>query len=213
MASMASSPQTREQRRQRAAIGVFVLSLHALLWLALLNTIVRQRSVPESPRVSVRLLPARVEQPELPRAGPASPPITTADRAPSRQRQTRRLVETNEPALPTAAAPITTAEAASAAAQTSPDTDLLHTDASRRAIRSAAHQPNLASRVNEQVGVRSPTRDEQLSAATQQAGRPDCLKADALKNDPPEIGGIGLGGLLALPFLPHAALTGKCALP
>ena len=115
--------------------------------------------------------------------------------------------------MPAATTPITTADAASAPTPASPDTDLLDTDASRRAIRSAARNPNLAGRVNEQVGVRSPTRDEQLSAATRQAGRPDCLRADALKNDPPEIAGIGLGGLLALPLLPHAALTGKCALP
>ncbi|HSY28180.1 MAG TPA: hypothetical protein VK832_11790 [Burkholderiaceae bacterium] len=39
---------------------------------------------------------------------------------------------------------------------------------------------------------------------------PDCLSPDALKHNPPQIGPISLGGILILPFLADAALTGKC---
>jgi hypothetical protein len=42
------------------------------------------------------------------------------------------------------------------------------------------------------------------------ASIPNCMGPDALKHDPAKIGPVGLGGLLALPFLAHAAITGKC---
>lgn len=51
---------------------------------------------------------------------------------------------------------------------------------------------------------------EQFHDAAEFAGIPDCLGPNALKHDPPKIGPIALGGLLAAPFLAHAALTGKC---
>lgn len=39
---------------------------------------------------------------------------------------------------------------------------------------------------------------------------PDCLRADGLKFQPPTIGPIGFGSLLALPFVVLAAVRGKC---
>jgi hypothetical protein len=39
---------------------------------------------------------------------------------------------------------------------------------------------------------------------------PDCLGPDALKHNPPQIGPVTLGGILILPFLADAVLTGKC---
>ena len=39
---------------------------------------------------------------------------------------------------------------------------------------------------------------------------PDCLHGDALKRQPPAIGPIGLGGLLAIPFIGMAKLNGHC---
>lgn len=55
-----------------------------------------------------------------------------------------------------------------------------------------------------------PTKDERLAAAVAAAGVPDCLRPDGLKHDPPVIGFIAFGGILAVPFVAHAALTGKC---
>lgn len=39
---------------------------------------------------------------------------------------------------------------------------------------------------------------------------PDCIGPDALKHNPPQIGPVTLGGILMLPFLADAVLTGKC---
>jgi hypothetical protein len=51
---------------------------------------------------------------------------------------------------------------------------------------------------------------EQFADTAEAATIPNCLAADGLKLDPPHLGPIGLGGLLAIPFVAHAALTGKC---
>ncbi len=56
----------------------------------------------------------------------------------------------------------------------------------------------------------SPTKEEVFAAAVGSAGIPDCLRPDALKQDTSHIGAIGFGGILAVPFLAHAAITGKC---
>jgi hypothetical protein len=192
----------RDPRRRRAAIGVFVLVLHALLGFALLSTMVRQRGVPESPRVSVRLLPARVESPPSPpspRSRPPAtmrPPIATTARTQTRPHPAERAADPSEQSvLQVQAAPIT-AEAASA------PPPLLDTEASRRAIRSAARNPNLASRVDEQVGVHSPTAAQRIPGNIQQAGKGDCIKTG--------YPGAGMG-LLSLPFFAAALATGNCA--
>jgi hypothetical protein len=51
---------------------------------------------------------------------------------------------------------------------------------------------------------------DEFQVAAEAASIPDCIGPDALKLDPPHIGPIGFGGLFALPFLAHAAVTGKC---
>lgn len=60
--------------------------------------------------------------------------------------------------------------------------------------------------------VRELGRFERFGADVQAASVPDCDKPDALKLDPPVIPGtrVGLKGLLVLPHLAHAALTGRC---
>ncbi|MDI4633541.1 hypothetical protein J7U46_10825 [Pelomonas sp. V22] len=54
------------------------------------------------------------------------------------------------------------------------------------------------------------SESERLRASVADAGVPGCLRADALKHDPPAIGRIGVQGILVAPFMVHAALTGKC---
>jgi hypothetical protein len=51
---------------------------------------------------------------------------------------------------------------------------------------------------------------EKFEETAEAATVPDCLGKDGLKLDPPHLGPVGFGGLLALPFLAHAAVTGKC---
>lgn len=43
-----------------------------------------------------------------------------------------------------------------------------------------------------------------------EAAVPSCWRGDAMKHQPPTIGPINLGGLLALPFWGAAILSGKC---
>jgi hypothetical protein len=196
----------RDRRRQRVAVALIVLALHALLLLAWLGTIVRQRSAPDPARVSVRLLPlapARVEPPVSPDVPSAHPPVAATARAPTRPRPAARTtVEPPGQSTVQAEAPISSAEAASAPSQPSPDANLLDTEASRRAIHSAAGNPNLATRIDEQVGVRSPTDAQRLPGNIQQAGKGDCLKTG--------YPGAGMG-LLSLPFFAAAIATGNCA--
>lgn len=54
---------------------------------------------------------------------------------------------------------------------------------------------------------------DDFHAQVEEATTPDCMKADALKHDPPKIGPVGLSGPLVLLFLAHAVATGKCQLP
>jgi hypothetical protein len=195
----------RDPRRQRVAVGLIVLVLHALLLLAWLGTIVRQRSVPDPTRVSVRLLPAapaRIEPRISPAVPPAHPPATATAQASRRPRPAARTAEPPEQPTVQFEAPTTTAEAASAPSRPSPDANLLDTEASRRAMHSAARNPNLASRVNEQVGVRSPTDAQRLPGNIQQAGKGDCMTTG--------YPGAGMG-LLSLPFLAAAIAGGNCA--
>ena len=193
----------RDRSHQRVAIGAVVLVLHALLALAWLSTIVRQRGAAEPPRVSVRLLPAtpRIEPPAAPGVS-TRPPIRVTARAPARSRAAAQADKPSEPApVQPEAAPVM-AERATASSPAASDSNLLDTEASRRAIHSAARNPNLASRINEQVGVRSPTAAQRLPGNVQQAAKGDCMKG--------EYPGGGMS-LLSLPFLAAALATGNCA--
>jgi hypothetical protein len=49
-----------------------------------------------------------------------------------------------------------------------------------------------------------------FAARFEEAAVPNCLGPNALKHQPPKIGPIGVGGILALPFLVVAAVRGKC---
>ena len=50
----------------------------------------------------------------------------------------------------------------------------------------------------------------EIDRAFKRAEIPTCMTPEAYKFDPPQIGPLGLGGFLALPFLVHAIATGKC---
>src|SRR5471032_936425 len=63
--------------------------------------------------------------------------------------------------------------------------------------------------VMQQVTIRA-DKYEKFAAAFSEAKVPDCLHEDGLKRQPTNIGPIGLGGILALPFVAVAKLRGKC---
>lgn len=54
------------------------------------------------------------------------------------------------------------------------------------------------------------TKYDDFAVMFSHAKIPSCLGPGALKHQPPKIGPIGVGGLLALPFLAVAAIRGKC---
>jgi hypothetical protein len=59
-------------------------------------------------------------------------------------------------------------------------------------------------------GAGGPAGPPKIDAAFKQAQIPTCMTPEAYKFDPPQIGFVGLGGFLALPYLVHAIATGKC---
>jgi opacity protein-like surface antigen len=104
-----------------------------------------------------------------------------------------------------APAPVPTAETPPAAPQlTQPMIrDAVHAVLAEEA-KAAEGQP-----VVQQVTIRA-DKYEKFAAAFSEAKVPDCLHEDGLKRQPTNIGPIGLGGILALPFVAVAKLRGKC---
>jgi hypothetical protein len=95
-----------------------------------------------------------------------------------------------------------------ATAQTSMRARLTDT-AIRDAVRSVLAETPAAPRP---VGgqVLSGERGTSFAHRMDEARTPSCWRPDALKHQPASIGPIGLGGLLALPFLAAAVVRGKC---
>jgi hypothetical protein len=92
--------------------------------------------------------------------------------------------------------------------------------------------PPLRARISDPAVIRAAVKAATAGDATQPAGRrdtalsadpyrgfaaamdearvPSCLHPDAMKHQPPKIGPVYLGGILALPFLAAAIVRGKC---
>jgi hypothetical protein len=81
----------------------------------------------------------------------------------------------------------------------------------RSAVRSSKGAVrSLAEASGQMLDTPQETKDRQLTDAVVHAGNPDCLRPDALKHDPPHVGPIELKGILTIPFLTHAVISGKC---
>jgi hypothetical protein len=82
----------------------------------------------------------------------------------------------------------------------------------KKAVReTVAEDADSKTGINRDAGALSAGKTESImSAAFDQAKVPDCLHADALKNQPARIGIIGFVGPYALPWVIAAALRGKC---
>ena len=134
------------------------------------------------------------------RATPATPPVPRTEPVPP--------IETNNVVV---AAPVerparVTAPVGSASAPI----DLGDAVIRSAVARSKGAVRKLAEASGQALDPPKPSKDELLAAAVAQAGVPDCLRDDGLKRDPPVIGPIAFSGLLAVPFVVHAAVTGKC---
>lgn len=146
------------------------------------------------------------------------PPQVTAAPSPAQPAQAVRPPPP-VPARQVTAAPIQTSDAltlhspAAAAAEppasvpdherAGPALDLLHSEATRRAVAEAARYTSPATQAQQALGPPQAHARAQLGAAMESAVMEECLKGD-----PNASGGAGL---LALPVLLYKAATGQCA--
>lgn len=116
--------------------------------------------------------------------------------------------QTPASAVPPPAAPISPLTPATVPAATPQLTQTMIRDAVHAVLaedaKAAEGQP-----VMQQVTVRA-DKYEKFAAAFSEAKVPDCLHDDGLKRQPTNLGPIGLGGILAAPFVAVAKLRGKC---
>lgn len=201
-----------------------------LLWLwqgAPSQRSVADLRVPEVARVTLRLIrlpvvapPVIAPEPKSPRKAPADLPLRVPDRSSTPKAASKRATEPAHVARPRNLAPSTSVATQSptraeatvalptepASAASNPDRatpSLLDTEATRRAIRESARSVPLGKQLDtargepERVGAR-----QRLGHAVGAAGRGDCAKG--------EYPGAG-SGLLSLPFLAAAVITGDCA--
>lgn len=82
-------------------------------------------------------------------------------------------------------------------------------DVIRQAVRETlAERPSGAA---DKGGVLSAGRNTSFARQVDEARRPSCWQPDAMKHQPPQLGPINLGGILAAPFWAASILRGKCA--
>lgn len=217
-----SLPQWRRPGaiRVRPGMGAAVLALHVLLLLMLWRVMhTREVQTRASPGSLLWIQPIR-DRKALSPPKPAPPPETRADKAPATAHQPARPPE--RPISPISPAPAgesqwvtplapvaASSPPAPAASAPAPAGRLLDTDASRHALRQIGRQPLLQERAAAAAGESIERTDTGLTRDVAEAAQPDCLKDGKAASG--QIGPIGLGGILGLPFLAGRVVTGKCA--
>ena len=196
---------------RRPHLGIWVLLGHALLLWAWL-TALHQTTVAVPPQGGaaglLRLLPVPPDRWRA--AAPEQSALAQMPR-PETKARARRIAASvvqpsqvvRQPASPTAA-PMAQAEVTAAAPdlETSAREPLLQTEATRRALHDFARQPLLSERAASAIEQTSATRSQALA---RQVG--DTLHGDCSKG---EFAGGGMG-LLSVPFLLAAKVSGRCA--
>lgn len=87
----------------------------------------------------------------------------------------------------------------------------LSNDAIRTAVRETLADSPASAPAGKETALRGETaRHGAFARQVEEARMPSCWTPDGLKHQPPRIGPVSLGGLLALPFLGAAILRGKC---
>lgn len=202
---------------QRRGAAVLVLALHLLLlaglWQAMRTRVVEvvppQRSltwVRALPATPAATPPPTAERParQLPQPSPPPIPLRRADEPRVAAPPPRTELTWVEPAPAVATAPAAPASAASA-----PPERLLDTAATRSALRQLGRQPLLHEQAAESTGTVIARTDTALARDVAEAGTPDCLRDGKAASG--QVGPVGLGGILGLPFLAARVATGKCA--
>jgi len=188
--------------RRRPGALIVVLALHGLLVLALWQTL-RSRSV-EVPIERHALLWVDALAPAQPRPAATVPTRREAPPPPRDRAAVNALPPPHESTWVVESTPAPAASAASAP----PAERLLDSAASRAAIRQSGRLPLLHERVAQAAGETIERTDTGLAREVAEAGQPDCLKDG--KAAAGQIGPIGLGGILGLPFLAARVATGRC---
>lgn len=200
--------------KHRPGAAALVLALHLLLgaglWQAMRTRVV-EVTPPQPSLTWVRPVPAPVRRPVPPEPAaraeptartaprPAAPPPAEAPRAAPTASPELTWVEPAAPAVATAPA----------SAASAPPERLLDTAATRAALRRTGQQPLLHERAAEATGTTIARTDTALAQDVAEAGTPDCLRDPKAASG--QIGPVGLGGILGLPFLAARVATGKCA--
>lgn len=185
--------------RMQPGAALAVLALHALILAAILAS--RQDGEPAGePRWIVLSLPATAPPPKPAERQAAAPPRSLA---------AKRPVARATPVQPLPAAPVPEMELVSPAPDFGPPAPRVGDRQVREAI-SAAIREDDAKRAKFIRAAPPPGITEKFAAGAKAAEVPGCLRPDALKHNPPTVGPIVFGGILSLPWLAGAALTGKC---
>lgn len=190
--------------RTHRGTALAVLLVHALLFTVILAH--RQKNeASREPRWITLTLPAAVPTPR-PAPAPAGRPaaVRTAPRA--------LAPSPLSPVVPAPAA-IPMASPEPELVSPAPDFGLPAPRVGDRQVREA-----IAATIREEDARRAkfiraappPGISEKFAAGAKAAEVPGCLRPDALKHNPPTVGPIVFSGLLSLPWLAGAALTGKC---
>lgn len=198
--------------RRRPGLAVLVLALHLVLF-ALLWQVMHQRVI-EVPRDHAPLVWVQVpttKPPPTPSLPPPVRPPREANKPPSADEpKPRRATPRESTWVEPAPSAVATSPAAPASAASAPPTErLLDSAATRTAIRQTGRQALLQERAAAATGIPIERTDTALAQQVAEAGKPDCLKDPAAASG--QIGPIGVGGILGLPFLAARVATGDCA--
>ena len=172
--------------------------------------------LPQNRLMTVQLLPFLSHNlPTVIPAKEASTPPALAHRAPSSLKPdiSQPLDKLQQPSVVTASK---SAEVAvPATASDSPKSALIDPAALVKSYSYENSKSDLQKAIESHGGTVALTKGQydDFHAQMDFATVPGCLNSDGLKHDPPKIGPIGVGGYLAIPFVVHAAITGKCKVP
>ena len=176
-----------------------VLAVHVALMALLTGTRTAPRRDAAPPRVTLRLISTALPpRPASPTDAAAARPVARTA-ASARARQPTPMSDRDSRA--TAATTAIAAEPGASAPELLPS--LMESDATRRAIRASARTPSLSDQLAQsRQEPHQPSATDRLAIGVREAGKGDCAKG--------EYAGAGMG-LLSLPFLAAAAVSGNCA--
>jgi outer membrane biosynthesis protein TonB len=203
--------------RRRPGLALLVLALHLVL-AALLWRVMHQRVIEVShdraPLVWVQVPTAKPPPPTPHPPLPARPPREAKPPPAANEPKPRPTVKPPAPRESTWVEPAPAVVAASPAAPASaasapPAERLLDSAATRAAIRQTGRQALLQERAAAATGLPIERTDTALAQQVAEAGKPDCLKDPNAASG--QIGPIGVGGILGLPFLAARVVSGNCA--